>query len=101
MAYDYLHEVNAVFDHVVWDEEAAEALCTNHEVLGLPELIASCVHLQEPREGEGEVNARQEGPADAQVDGREADDGTGAQRSTLQEGEQEEGEYCALSLIHS
>ena len=63
--------------------------------MGLPELIASCVHLQEPGEGEGEVNARQEGPADAQVDGREADDGTRAKRHTLQEGEQEEGECFA------
>ena len=70
-AYEYLREVNAVYDRVVWDEDVAqEYKCADddgHCLLGLPPAFFGCVWRAET-----DVHSQrtvQEGSADAVSDG--------------------------------
>jgi hypothetical protein len=86
-AFDCLRAVNAVYERVIWDDEAAAALVADKCALGMPKALAECLRVgaddarREP--------ARQEGPADAVVDGQDCD-GIGAARDERVDQERDE-----------
>ena len=68
-AYDFLRAHNALYERVIWDEDAVKAMSESDGLLGLSRVLESCVRLQEP--GESTMRARQAGAADAVVTGEE------------------------------
>ena len=71
-AYDCLHLVNALYERVAWDTEAAkERLGKECNVLGLPNVLGPCVRVASDDKGIREAHVEQAGPADAQQDGEE------------------------------
>ena len=69
-AYDFLRGHNALYERVIWDEDAAQLLFKKDSCLGLSSLFEGCVRLQEP--GPNVAQVRQVGAPDAVVDGLEA-----------------------------
>jgi hypothetical protein len=68
-AYECLHAVNALYNRVQWDEEAARSMLGESEVLGLPSVLTGCVRVHES--DAACARTCQSGPADAHIAGAE------------------------------